>query len=452
MSPESLLVRRGWMFLAPALGILVLVLAVATRYLHHSISGPAFLIAWWFGNTTLLFFILTFLKAGRVRHQPMVTGRIVAIVPAYEQTSEDLAACVWSILDQRGIAVDEVHVVDDGSVRHPVEPFAHPQVRWHRTKNAGGHAAAGYVLDRLQPEDWDFVLVVDAGCVLEEHSVSRQLRAFSQPRVMATVGKMIARGSRPKLLTRIADLSLGASAAVPAARRSPARLFKIIAGMPVLYRARVPFAHRRRHLAAGGNDDSCQLAVFALGEGEVVGVSDALAWSPAATDAGTAYRQRLAWSTSWWRMIRLASTGASWRHGGISRLFALTHLFVIPPAVAGSVIAIVTSIWRDGPQWPAIILGAAYYLLLRYAAGALHLIDMPATSRRQKVRTWLLLTPVEAAVNLVLVLPIRYFALIALCVRGWRARPGHRSLPSAVSVTQLGSVYYSGYLPDGNGS
>ncbi|GIM93502.1 glycosyltransferase [Paractinoplanes toevensis] len=450
MSPESLLVRRGWPALAPTGGILVLVLAVATGYLHHSISGPAFLVVWWLGNTMLLFFVLAYLRSGNVRRLPMASGRIVAIVPAYEQTAEDLAACVRSILDQRGVTVEEVHVVDDGSTRQPVKPFSHPRVRWHRTKNAGGHAAAGYVLDRLQPDDWDFVLVVDAGCVLEERSIARQLRAFSRPRVMATVGKTIARTSRPTLLTRIADLNLGVSAATPVAGRSPARLFKIIAGMPVLYRARIPFQHRRRHLAGGGSDDSCKLAVFALDQGEVVGVSDALAWTPAAVGASTAYRQRLAWSASWWRLVRLASTGAD--RGGISRLLALMHLVVIPAASAGSVAAIATSTWWAGPQWPAIFLGAAFYLLLRYAAAALHLIDLPAMNRREKLRTWLLLTPAEAVVNLVLVIPIRYLALIGLWVRGRRARPGHRPGPSTVSVTPLGSVYYSGYLPDGNGS
>ncbi|MFD0519642.1 hypothetical protein [Paractinoplanes durhamensis] len=136
----------------------------------------------------------------------------------------------------------------------------------------------------------------------------------------------------------------------------------------------------------------------------------------------------------------------------ISRLLALVHVAVIPSAIAGSVVAITISVGRDGPQWPALLLGAAFYLLLRYAAAALHLVDLRATSRRRKIRTWLLLTPAEATVNLVLVIPIRYLALVRFGVRGWRARRGLRAAPSAASVTQLGSVYYSGYLPDGHGS
>ncbi|MFD0519643.1 hypothetical protein [Paractinoplanes durhamensis] len=126
MSLESLLVRHRRLALASTLGIIVLALAVSTRYLHHSISGPAFLVAWWLGNTMLLFLVFAFLRRDNVRRQPMATGRIVAIVPAYEQSTKDLAACVHSILDQRGVVVDQVHVVDDGSTSQPVEPFLHP--------------------------------------------------------------------------------------------------------------------------------------------------------------------------------------------------------------------------------------------------------------------------------------------------------------------------------------
>ncbi|MEU4239175.1 glycosyltransferase [Actinoplanes sp. NPDC026619] len=448
MSPESFFVRRGWLALAPILGTIALVLAVATRYVHHLISGPAILAAWWIGNAMLLLFVLAFLKGRRIRRQPMATGRIVAIVAAHEQDTDDLTACIWSILNQRGVEVDEVHVVDDGSTQRPVQPFAHPRIRWHRTKNSGGHAAAGYVLDRLQPGDWDFVLILDADYVLEPRAMARQLKAFSRPGIAATIGKVIARNPRPNLLTRIADLNLGTSAAMPAARRSPAHLIKLVSGMPVIYRAGLPFQHRRRFLAGGGHDDYCRLAIDAALEGEVVAVSNAIASAPAAADARTAYRRRLAWSALWWRTVWQGSTRAGWRRGGICRLLALTHLVVIPVATAYAVVAIAVSVWRDGPQWPAITIYAAFYLLMRYAAAALHLMGRPAASRRRKIWTWLLLTPAEAAVNLMLVIPIKYGALIALCVHGWRARLDHKPAPLA----QLGSVYYSGYLPDVNGS
>jgi glycosyltransferase involved in cell wall biosynthesis len=451
-SSEGFLARRGRLTYAPIAGIVVLALVVAMRYAYRLIPDPLMLAVWLIGIATLLFCAYAFVKNRRVLPQPIAAGRIVAIVPAYEQNTDDLHACIWSILSQRGVVIEEVHVVDDGSTRQPVQPFAHPRVRWHRTSNGGGHAAAGYVLDRLESDEWDFVLIVDGDCVLDERSVERQLRAFSRPRVTATTGMVIARNSRQNLLTRIADLNVGASAAMSATGWSPLRLLKTISGTPVLYRAHIPFQHRRRHLTAGGHDDNRRLAMYAALEGEVVGVSGAVAWTSAPADVHTAYRRRLGWSTSWWRTVRLALTGTDWRPGVLGRLVATVQLVVVPVAIGCALISVALSGWRDVPRWPAISLYAALYLLVRYAATALYLVGRPAMSRRRKLWTWLLLTPAEAVGNLMFVIPIKYLALIRLCGRGWQKWPDRSTVPAAASAPRPGAVYYSGYLPDGHGS
>jgi hypothetical protein len=443
--------RHGRLTYAPIAGVVVLALVVATRYIDNVLSDPAVLAVWWIGNAALLFCLYAFFKNGRVRPQPMPAGRIVAIVPAYERDTDELHACVWSILNQRGAVVDEVHVVDDGSTRQPVQPFSHPRVRWHRTQNGGGHAAAGYVLDRLQPGDWDFVLIVDSACVLAERSMERQLRPFSRTRVTATTGLVIARDPRQSLLTRISDLNVGAFAAMSLAGWSPVCLLKALSGAPVLYRAAIPF-HRRRHLAEGGHDDGRRLAMYAALEGEVVGVSNAVAWTSSAAGVQVAYRLRLGWSTSWWRLVRLALTGSDLRHGLLCRLFALVHLIAVPLAIACALVSVATTEWRAAPRWATIFLYAALYLLLRYAATALYLIEHPAESRGRKLLTWLLLTPAEAACNLMFVIPIKYVALIRLCGRGRRRRPDRTTASAEPLMVRPGAVYYSGYLPDGHGS
>src|SRR4051812_42046110 len=116
---------------------------------HGSVTDPVVLAYWWIGNAALLYRMVAVVKGRRRGQLPPATGRIVAIVPAYEQDPDDLRACVWSVLNQRGVVVDEVHVVDDGSIHRPVQPFPHPRVRWHRTEYGGRCAAHAYVLDRL---------------------------------------------------------------------------------------------------------------------------------------------------------------------------------------------------------------------------------------------------------------------------------------------------------------
>jgi hypothetical protein len=437
--------RYGRLTYAPIAGIVVLAVAAATWCVHRSISNPIMLAAWWAGTATLLFWVYAFFRNGRSRPRRMATGRIVAIVPAYEQDPEDLHACVRSILDQHGVVVGEVHVVDDGSTERPVQPFSHPRVRWHRTRNGGGHAAAGYVLDRLEPDDWDFVLIVDGACVLEERALECQLRALSRPQVAATTGLVITRNSRWSLSARIADLTIGASSAIATAGWSPVCLLESVSGTPVLYRAHIPFRHRQRHLTVGGHDDNRRLALSAALEGEVVGVSNAIASVSPGTGVHAACRRRLGWSTSWWRMVRISLTGASGRRGLPLRLFGLLHLVVVPSAIGVTLMSVATSTWWAGPRVAAIGLYAGLCLLVRYAVTALYLIERPATSRRRKVWTWLLLTPAEAVCQLLLVIPIRYVALARLCARGRRPLPGH-------TAVRPGAVYYSGYLPDRHGA
>jgi hyaluronan synthase len=446
------LARQGRLSFAPIAGVVLLALVVATLYIHRRIADPGVLAVWWIGGAALLFGVYTFFKNGQIRPRPMAAGRIVAIVPAFEQDEDDLHACISSILDQRGAVVDEVHVVDDGSTRRPVQPFPHPRVRWHRTTNGGGHAAAGYVLDRLRSEDWDFVLIVEGACVLAERSIERQLRAFSRTGVAATTGMVIARSPRQNLLTRISDLNIGAFSAVSVAGWSPVCLLKTLSGAPVLYRAAIPFQHRRRHLTEGGYDDSRRLAMHAALEGAVVGVSNAVAWTSSTAGRQTACRQRLDWSTSWWRLVGLALAGPDGRRGKRLRLFGLVHLIAVPLAIGCPLASVAMSESRDVPWRATIFLYAALYLLLRYAATALYLIEHPATSRRRQLLTWLLLTPAEAACHLLFVIPIKYVALIRLCGRRGAKWPHRATVPSAPLRARPGAVYYSGYLPDGHGS
>jgi glycosyltransferase involved in cell wall biosynthesis len=397
MYPET---RPGRLIYTPIAGILAVVLFVATRYVYRQVTDPAALAVWWIGIATLLFCGLTFFRGGRARPPLNTSGRVVAIVTAHERETGELHACVWSILDQRGVVVGEVHVVDDGSTERPIQPFAHPRVRWHRTRNGGRPAAVSYVLDRLDADDWDFVLIADGDCVLDERSIERQLAAFARPGVTATIGTVIARNPRPNLLTRVAELNIGASSALPMP-------LNITSDTPVLYRARIPFRNRLRDLTA-----------YAALEGRVAQVNDAVASTPAPAGIGTAFRQRLSWSTSWWRTVPVVMTRAG-------RLRAAVRLVIVPVTIACSLISLAFS------GWAVIGLYAGLYLLVRYAATGLYLIERPGS----KFWTWLLLTPAEAIFHLTFVIPIKYLAL---------ARLG-RSDTSPPQSAPTSTVYYSGY-------
>jgi hypothetical protein len=441
-SRDKAAVRLGRPLLMSVAGVVGLLLVAATWFVQGTVTDPVVLTYWWIGNGALLHRTYVFVKGRRYKHSPKATGRMVAIVRAHEQDPNDLRSCIWSILNQRDVVVDEVHVVDDGSVLRPVQPFAHPRVRWHRTENGGRCAAQTYVLNRLEPADWDFVLMVDGNCLLDKRAVEHQLRALSRPHVTATAGTVIVRNARQNLLTRIADLNVGTSRGMTRAGRSVLGSRKIISGGLTVYRAHIPFEHVRHDLAAadtyGGED--CLATSFAL-KGTIVRTTAAIAWCRMPGDAEGTFQQRLRWSTDWWRSITFALTSTSRPSRRFVRPTVLAQLVVGPLVTGYALIALTTSPYRDAGQWVPIALIAALFMVARYVATGLYLAQRPGMGHREKLGTWLLLTPAETVCNLLFAVPIKYIALLQLCGRSREQWPDAR--PAVATTPPPGTIYYS---------
>ncbi|MEZ0076457.1 glycosyltransferase family 2 protein [Planotetraspora sp. GP83] len=148
----------------------------------------------------------------RFTHLPPAKGRVVAIVPAYNENTEALNSTVAALLNSSR-PPDEIHVVDDGS-SNPAVRFAHPFVHWHRRDNGGKREAQAFVLRELR---WardngrgraDFILTVDSDSVVDRRAIRHLLRAMSDPRVQAATGLPMLRNRTKNLLTRLLDLEM----------------------------------------------------------------------------------------------------------------------------------------------------------------------------------------------------------------------------------------------------
>ncbi|GAB2628725.1 hypothetical protein Aab01nite_21570 [Paractinoplanes abujensis] len=451
MPSDTFASRRVFLVCAVIAGTFFAGLIAATWHFRGRIDHPALLTFWWISNGAVIYSLYPLVRDRRRPPSPAaVTGRVVAVVGVHEPDQADLRACLWSILEQSRVVVDEVHVVDDGSTRMPVQPFAHPRVRWHRTEHGGRRSAQRYVLDRLDPDDWDFVLAVDGACVLDEHAVDRQLREFAEPNVVATTAMVLMRNAGHNLLTRVVDLNTGTGVTRPT-RRSALRAVQINPGALTVYRADVLFEHERlpRDPAADG-DDQC-LAMYPDLDGEVVPVPEAIAWTAAPVDVASAYRQLLRTATRRWRAL---ATALAPRHPRRTRALVLLGLLRTPAWMVCAVVLLVEAAVGGTPQASWIILYAALYLLVRYAEAGHYLAGRPAMSRSEKLRTWVLLTPVEAVYNLLGIGVIRCLALLPS--RAFRREePFHRPAPEparadsdAVAPVGSSTVYYSGYMSE----
>ncbi|SDT62562.1 Glycosyl transferase family 2 [Actinoplanes derwentensis] len=391
--------RTVWRALAA--GIVILAVTAVTGYVHREVTDSALFACWCAGYATLLVRAYSFVRNSRPPHPEAVPGRVVAIVPAGEAAAEDLRACVWSLLSQHGAVVSEVHVTDDGPDRRPVQPFAHPRVYWHRRPDGGSRPGGLHVLDQLDPGDWDFVLTLDGDCILDEHALGHLLAAFARSRVTVAKPMIVARNAGQNLLTRIADVHLGSSRAMRMSRPLPGA---------ALCRAGAAFPDRHHHRTGS--------AVF---EGETTVVPAATAWTRAPADPATAFDLWFRWSTTWWRTF--------------GRLFPAARMLAGSLTVGYASVALVSGPVQSGTA----ALYATLYLLVRYAITGLYLVDRPRTSGPDRFWTWLLLTPAEAFLSLLFVVPVRYFALFRLC----RSR-------STTSTAGPGTVYHSAHLLEGN--
>lgn len=393
--------------------------------LHVAMAGTGESASQWALLAVQLVLVTSVLGAAVLGHsharRPVAAGRVVAIVPAYEENPAELNRCIRSILDQSGAVVAEVHVVDDGSRVHPVQPWRHPRVVWHRKPNGGKRSAQHLVLDLLaeRPETVDFILTVDSDSVLQRDAVAHLLRAFSDPRVTAASGTVYVSNAERTLMTRVADLNIGAAVTVSRIGMSLLGTLTTTSGALAMYRAGIPLKRRDHYLASGTFGDDRRLTLYAELEGRAVIVPDAIVYSAMPTGLKDTYRQQLRWAKSRWTNLGFTLTNMPPRHL-VFPIIVLARSVVLPLLP----IYVVLAVW-GAPDFRALILLAVIvvtWLNWRYAWTALYLLRRTDRPARGRLVAWALLTPVEMLYIAVVLLPLQYLALLKLRDRGWGTR------------------------------
>lgn len=356
------------------------------------------------------------------RHRPIARGRIVAIIPAFEERPDALNRCIRSILDQVGAVVDEVHVVDDGSTEHPVQPWQHPRVSWHRKPNGGKRSAQHLVLSLLaqRPESVDFILTVDSDSQLDPDAVAQLLRAMSDPRVTAASGTVFVANADHNLITRLAEINIGASVTVARIGMSLLGTLPTTSGALAIYRACIPLRRRDDYLASGTFGDDRRLTLYAELEGRVVSVPDAVVRSAMPTTARGTYRQQLRWAKSRWANLGFTLTNMPARHL-VFPIITLIRLMLFPTLIAVLAAALWATPGADATAAAAIT--AAIWINWRYAWVGLYLLRRTDQPLRRRLLTWAFLTPLETFYCVLFLIPIQYIALLKVRDHRWGTRP-----------------------------
>jgi len=391
-----------------------------TAYSVTRLAVSTVLITYWvFGASLIAVCLLAFVKGRKFVNFPVARGRTIAIIPAYNEPPDKLTACVRSLLAQT-VKIDKIVVMDDGSAE-PVVPFYAPGVDWIRQRNTGKRGAQVAALRRFHRDEFQFVLTVDSDSTPYPDALEHLLRAMSSRKVQAATGWIYIRNYHESLVARAADIDIGGSCVMMRASRSMLGALETTSGALALYRSGILYDNLDAYAVECGTGDDRWLAMRALLRGQVVGVYEAGVETDMPTTLRGTYRQRLRWARSWWWMLPFAFARLSWKQL-LSPTIGLTELVITPIVMAWAAISWVLGfqLRLSHPQAAIAFVGA--YAAIRLALSVLYLTGRPGMSVRQKMLSLFIGTPAAILLNLVLLMPTRYYALLRLGDNRWQTR------------------------------
>lgn len=345
-------------------------------------------------------------------HLPPTQGRILAIVPSYNEEPEHLRETVLALANQT-IQPDEIHVIDDGSVE-PVVPFDHPLVTWHRQRNGGKRDAQVTVLRKCSTDDWDFIFTVDSDSVPDADALEHLLRAMSNPKVQAATGMILVANRKDNLLTRLVDINVVSSCLMFRSIRCWFGVVTPTSGALALYRAGLVYDNLEDYLTSGTIGDDRRLSFYALLRGEVVGVSEAVVQCYYPNTLKATFYQRLRWSKSAWLGIPFVL--ANLRLSVVAfYMYPLVFSLMFPFMV---VVILKVSADYDHPVW---LYAVAFWQVVAISMTGLYAIYRPQFSLRERLKMWCL-SPLYPIFGLLILRPAAYWALARLRTDSWYTR------------------------------
>jgi hyaluronan synthase len=412
---------HGWIGWVVAFAVIAVL--ITYRVWAYSLYGISILSI--FFTVVATFTVLMFFLAARgfdsYASYPVPRGRIVAIVPTYNEDQASLYAAVRALLDST-VAPDVIHVVDDGSIE-PVVPFDHPGVVWHRQQNAGKRAAQALVLMNYTVADVDFIVTVDSDSRVAPTAIEDALRPMNDEKVQAVTSIVVVRNRLHNLLALISDLEI--TSGIYVTRRARAALGAVTptSGAFSVYRSAPILDHLYDYVTSGTFSDDRRLAHYCLMRGKVVSVNGAIVDTDMPTSVAGTWRQRVRWYKGYWKYL-------PWEMGNLTgwpvtlRFVSALTAAVFPIVVLWA--AVVMPLTGRGFFWPLLLL----WLALLYAQSLTYL-RRPSISKTQAWATWLFITPLLIPYQLLLIRPAMYWAALTVTSDRW---DGHRE-PAQFALT-----------------
>ncbi|MCA1060261.1 glycosyltransferase [Rossellomorea aquimaris] len=364
--------------------------------------------------------------------------KVSVVIPSYNEEPQAVLGTIESILKQ-DYPVHEIFVIDDGSkdvsAYHAVQKlhenlqagvgatfselkkdnpsFHMPNLIVHRLpQNKGKRHAQIWAFERATG---DVFITVDSDCTVFSNAVRELLKPLNDKEVVATTGHVNIRNRTDNVLTRLIDMRYDNAFRVERAAHSVTNNVLVCSGPLSAYRREVVM----KNLDHYGNqkflgqqvqlgDDRC-LTNYAIREGKTLYQSTARCITDAPTSLKTLIKQQNRWNKSFFResliALKIGLTKPNvfvwvmlemflWLAFGVSLIFAVYYTSTTMGLIM-------------------LVYYLAYVVISAYARNVFYAYKRPLT---------FLLAPIYGILFLVILCPMRFWALLTLRSTSWGTR------------------------------
>ena len=397
-------------------------------HLHIGLSAPSAAM----GSIVGLKLLISDRYRRRTRFDAAPEGlRVCAVMPLHNEDPAYAVAGVASMLNQTR-PLDRIHIIDDGSndcgaaaaaVRALLEATA-PNRDWEVTVLSTNVGKRNALAHGFRADDRaDIYLCVDSDTVLQPDAVAEGLRPFSNPAVTAVSGLVSAHNRRRNLLTRLIDLRYINAFLSERAAYSAFGAVLCCCGSLSFYRAAVIRENLHdflNQLFLGKNatfGDDRRLTNYALRAGKVVLAERSRAATAVPERLDHYVRQQVRWNKSFFReSLWVISTFPV-----ASAPFWLTIAELATWILFGSLL-VVTSALILTNGFDHVLSACTFVFLAAWVRNTAYLEhDRDGVTRRDRLFVFVL-APLYGLLHLVVLMPVRLYALATLNRARWGTR------------------------------
>ena len=346
--------------------------------------------------------------------------QVTLVMPFYDEGDETLRGTFASIITQVRLP-DALYIINDGSRVGGAEverwlPAFRSRIKMVKyiefDRNHGKRAA---LAEAIRMTDSDIIVTTDSDTTMHPHAIHEIVRPFGNPRVAAATGRVTVRNRNKNLLTRLQDVIYVAAFFNSRASLSTIGSVLVCSGAIGAYRRDVISPYLEDFLSNQwmfGEDR--HLTSYALRHGRVVLQESAIARTNAPEHIGHYLRQQTRWQrgflqNSIWilKHFPLGNKVFWMTFGKVAASLALTVL--MPLALAQNLFGTV------------LVHGAIIYALVSWSHLTRYL-EVRGEGTLPTRLLFFLVAPLLSLVQMLLLAPVRIYALLTFGAKGWGSR------------------------------